>query len=250
VSPRHYASVVERMQAAMATDGQDGRRRPAAPPHLVRSRGAATMERALTVVSEILDEGGEASLRLADVSRRSGVSIGSLYHHFESREGLIKAARERQFLQSLPTDADDVADLLATATTPREFADRLERLILTTQSPERAPRRLRRVELIGAAASRPELLESISATQTMVLDVGEALAVAFRERGWLREGIEPRAVALFVQAVTLGKVLGDLDQRPVSEDAWIRILLAALSGFLNLELGENGDGAAPAKDDV
>jgi len=195
------------------------------------------MERALAVVSDILDEGGEASLRLADVSRRSGVSIGSLYHHFESREGLIKAARERQFLQSLPTDADDVADLLATASTPQEFAARLEQLILNTQSPSRAASRLRRVELIGAAASRPELLESISATQTMVLDVGEALAEAFRERGWLREGIEPRAVALFVQAITLGRVLGDLDQRPVSSEAWTRLLFAALSGVLNLDLG-------------
>ena len=193
------------------------------------------MERALAVVGQILDEGGEASLRLADVSRRSGVSIGSLYHHFESREGLIKAARERQFLQSLPTDADDVADLLATATTPGEFAERLETIIRTTQTPERAANRLRRVELIGAAASRPELLESISATQTMVLDVGEALGEAFRDRGWLREGLDPRALALFVQSVTLGRVLGDLDQRPVDQEAWIELLMCALRAMLNLD---------------
>jgi AcrR family transcriptional regulator len=193
------------------------------------------MERALAVVGQILDEGGEASLRLADVSRRSGVSIGSLYHHFESREGLIKAARERQFLQSLPTDADDVADLLATATTPGEFAERLEKIIRTTQTPERAANRLRRVELIGAAASRPELLESISATQTMVLDVGEALGEAFRDRGWLREGLDPRALALFVQSVTLGRVLGDLDQRPVDQEAWIELLMCALRAMLNLD---------------
>jgi AcrR family transcriptional regulator len=227
---------VERVEAAVAAGADETTSRPAGPTHLVRSRGAATMERALAVVGEILDEGGEASLRLADVSRRSGVSIGSLYHHFESREGLIKAARERQFLQSLPTDADDVADLLATATTPDEFAERLGKIIRSTQTPERAANRLRRVELIGAAASRPELLESISATQTMVLDVGEALGDAFRERGWLNDGVEPRALALFVQAVTLGRVLGDLDQRGVDEDAWIRLLLRALSGLLTVDL--------------
>lgn len=216
---------------------------PQAAPHVARSRGAATMERALVVVGEILDEGGEASLRLADVSKRSGVSIGSLYHHFESREGLIRAARERQFLQSLPTDADDVANLLAVATTPAQVADRLEQILRSTQTPDRAANRLRRVELIGAAAARPELLEAISATQTMMLDVGEALAATFRERGWLREGMEPRTVALFVQAVTLGRVLGDLDQRGVDEDAWIRLLLLALGGVLNLELGASDDAA-------
>ena len=226
----------------MATDTNQTHA-PQSAHHLVRSRGAATMERALAVVGQILDEGGEASLRLADVSRRSGVSIGSLYHHFESREGLIKAARERQFIQSLPTDADDVADLLATATTPAEFVERLERIIRSTQTTDRAANRLRRVELIGAAASRPELLESISATQTMVLDVGEALGEAFRDRGWLREGVEPRALALFVQAITLGRVLGDLDQRPVDEESWTRLLMLALRGMLNLDLGAATDGA-------
>jgi len=214
---------------------------PHAAPHVVRSRGAATMERALAVVGVILDEGGEASLRLADVSRRSGVSIGSLYHHFESREGLIRAARERQFLQSLPTDADEVANLLATSSTPAQFAAGLEEIILSTQSPDRAANRLRRVELIGAAASRPELLDAISATQTMVLDIGEALAEAFRERGWLREGVEPRSVALFVQAITLGRVLGDLDKRGVDEEAWSRLLLLALDGLLTLDLATSLD---------
>ncbi|HEV3213530.1 MAG TPA: TetR/AcrR family transcriptional regulator [Acidimicrobiales bacterium] len=217
---------------------------PPVASHVVRSRGAATMERALKVVGQILDEGGEASLRLADVSRRSGVSIGSLYHHFESREGLIRAARERQFLQSLPTDADDVADLLATATTPEQFAARLEQIIRRTQTPERAANRLRRVELIGAAAARPELLEAISATQTMVLDVGEALGEAFRERGWLREGVEPRSLALFVQAVTLGRVLGDLDQRGVDQESWVRLILRALDGMLTLDLSTPSDRAA------
>ncbi len=214
---------------------------PRTPPHVVRSRGAATMERALVVVGEILDEGGEASLRLADVSRRSGVSIGSLYHHFESREGLIRAARERQFIQSLPTDADDVANLLATATTPEQFAERMKELVRSTQSPDRAAARLRRVELIGAAAARPELLEAISATQTMVLDVGEALASAFKDRGWLRDGIEPRTLALFVQAITLGRVLGDLDQRGTDQTAWSQLLLYALDGVLNLDLGDTLD---------
>ena len=137
-----------------------GPRRVAAsrlPPHAVRSRGAATMERALIVVAEILDEGGEASLRLADVSRRSGVSIGSLYHHFESREGLIRAARERQFLQSLPTDADDVADLLATATSP-ERVRRAARSVMIREHPDararREPAAPRRADRGGRGATR------------------------------------------------------------------------------------------------
>jgi AcrR family transcriptional regulator len=209
--------------------------------HPVQSRGAATMERALAVVSAILDEGGEASLRLADISKRSGVSIGSLYHHFGSREGLIKAARERQFIQSLPHDADIVAELLATSTSAEEILEGFEALVRVTQSKDRAPNRLRRVELLGAAAARPELLETISATQTVVLDVGESLATMIQERGWLRKGVEPRSLALFVQAVTLGRVLGDLDQRGVDEDAWVTLLTYCLRAVF-VEDGAVDDG--------
>jgi len=208
------------------------------------------VERAIAVVEEILDEGGEASLRLAEVSRRSGVSIGSLYHHFESREGLIRAARERQYFQSLPTDAVEIAQLLQRSSTPQQFAEELELIVRETQSPDRASSRLRRVELIGAAASRPELLASIREAQTMIMDYGQALGIAVRDRGWLREGIEPRTLALFVQAVTLGRVLGDLDKAGVDEDAWVLLLISAVRSFLVLDAddarGEDAQASPPA----
>ena len=56
------------------------------------TRGAETVERALSVVIQILDDGGEANLRLAEVSRRSHVSIGSLYHHFPGGKDELAAA--------------------------------------------------------------------------------------------------------------------------------------------------------------
>jgi AcrR family transcriptional regulator len=195
-------------------------------------RGAATVRRVLKVVEEILDEGGEPSLRLADVSRRANVSIGSLYHHFESREGLIRAARQDQFLQSLPYDAERVTALLGSATTPAEFAEGLTEILRETQSPRRAPNRLRRVELIGAAVSRPELLEAISAQQTAITDIAETMAMEFQRRGLLREGVDPRTLSLFIQATTLGRVLGDLDQHGVDEDLWADHLGRALRAMM------------------
>jgi AcrR family transcriptional regulator len=187
-------------------------------------RGAATVDRALRVVGEILDEGGDGSLRLADVSRRSGVSIGSLYHHFGSREGLIRAARERQFEESLPEQsADETAYLIASAT-PEEFIERFEELQRASETPERAAGRRRRFEMIGAAAGHPGQLDGIVDLQADYLDRAEQIATMLKERGWLREGVEPRAVALFMHSTSMARVLRELDRKPVEPEAWGRVV--------------------------
>lgn len=202
----------------------------------IRARGVETVDRALRVVVSILEQGGEASLRLADVSKRSGVSIGSLYHHFGSREGMIHAARARQFLQSMPRDGEAILQILETASTPEEFVAQVEAIVRATQAPERMGSRMRRVELIGAAASRPDLFESLRDIQTTILDLGETVGEAFQARGWLQDGIDPRSMSLFIQAVTFGRVLGDLDRRPVEFDAWVHLLMRALQGVLRMDL--------------
>jgi AcrR family transcriptional regulator len=201
----------------------------------VSARGNETMVRALTVVEEILDESGEAGLRLGDVSRRSGVSIGSIYHHFGSREGLIRAARERQFMQNMVDDGTAIASVLSSSTSATELLANIETVVQSVQSSSRISNRMRRVELIGSAVSRPDLLHSISAVQTVVMDVAEELAIACRDRGWLRKGVEPRALALYVQATTLGRVLGDLDERGTDDASWVGLLMLALRGMFVID---------------
>jgi AcrR family transcriptional regulator len=199
------------------------------------TRGAETVERALSVVAQMLDEGGEASLRLAEVSRRSGVSIGSLYHHFESREGLIRAARERQFIESIPEDACEQAEFLAAATSPDDFLDRLVDLLRASSTPERALARRRRLELLGVAASRPESLETVSSAMSKYLDVIDSVALQFEDRGWLRDGIRPRALSLFLYMSSMGRVIWELDQRGSDDDAWIQMIATAAGCLVQID---------------
>jgi AcrR family transcriptional regulator len=201
----------------------------------VGTRGAETVERALVVVTQILDEGGEANLRLAEVSRRSSVSIGSLYHHFESREGLIRAARERQFVESIPEDAHEQAAFLAAATSPDDFLDRLVDSLRASSTPERAAARRRRLELLGVAASRPESLETVSDALSKYLDVIDAVALEFEDRGWLREGVRPRALSLFLHMSSMGRVIWELDQRGADDDAWIQMIATAAGCLLQID---------------
>jgi AcrR family transcriptional regulator len=193
-------------------------------------RGAETVSRALDVVTEMLESGGEGSVRVAEVSKRSGVSTGSLYHHFESRTGLIAAARERQFARDRTYPGQvDAAGYLA-ATTPAEFVRLFDEMLTGSETPVAAAGRHHRFEMIGAAAARPQDFPGVVELEVDFLDLGEAIGTALHQRGWLKVGIEPRSVALFLHTLSMARVVRELDDS-VSPEAWRTIVREALSGI-------------------
>ncbi|TIC88549.1 TetR/AcrR family transcriptional regulator [Nocardioides sp. GY 10113] len=92
-------------------------------PQQARSR--ASTERLLDAALEVLARAGVGGLTIADVSRVAGVSVGSLYHRFGDRDGLLAACQQRFF--------DRVADeWLTTGTAIAEERDPralLERIV-------------------------------------------------------------------------------------------------------------------------
>jgi AcrR family transcriptional regulator len=203
-------------------------------PSFSSARGAETVTRALDVVTEMLENGGEGSVRVAEVSKRSGVSTGSLYHHFESRTGLIAAARERQFARdrTYPGQVDPGGYLAAT--TPAEFVRVFDEMLATSEAPEVAAARQHRFEMIGAAAARPQDFPGVIELEVNFLDVGETIGDALFQRGWLKDGVEPRSIALFLHILSMARVVRQLDGS-VSEKAWRTIAREALSAILVTE---------------
>ena len=191
--------------------------------------GASTIDRVLAAVGAILDTGGEGSLRLAEVSRRSGVSVGSLYHHFGSREGVIDAARERQLFESLSDDTFEEAKL-RNCTSTAEFVEKVGSWIRET--PARAQSRQRRLETIATAARRPGHFPGVMALESAHLDVGEQIAQGLLARGLLRDGVDARAMALLLDVMAMSGSLRDVDVHPVATDAWEKLLQLCLEGLL------------------
>ncbi|WP_298726372.1 TetR/AcrR family transcriptional regulator [uncultured Ferrovibrio sp.] len=56
---------------------------------LRETRASHSRRRALEAALALVDAQGVAAMTIEEVRKRSGVSIGSLYHHFRSREGLL-----------------------------------------------------------------------------------------------------------------------------------------------------------------
>lgn len=60
-----------------------------------QTRSRATVEKVLNAAEELFAERGEAGFTLPEVARRAGVSVGSIYRRFSSREDLLIAVFDR-----------------------------------------------------------------------------------------------------------------------------------------------------------
>ncbi|MFC0850185.1 MULTISPECIES: TetR/AcrR family transcriptional regulator [Streptomyces] len=80
-----------------------------------QQRGEATVDRLLTSALRVFAESGQQGFTVSAVTRASGVSLGSLYHHFGSFDGLAAALYTRCMEQLF----DEMTAVLTRARTAR-----------------------------------------------------------------------------------------------------------------------------------
>lgn len=85
------------------------RRRPTEAAPTPRSRkGVATRERLLQGAKAVFEETGFLEARITDIADRAGLSHGSFYHYFDSKEQAFREVAEAQ--EALLTASDDAGD--------------------------------------------------------------------------------------------------------------------------------------------
>ena len=126
-------------------------------PPAPQQRSESTVELVLKAVIRHLEESGESHLTIDDILLETGVSKGSLYHHFGDREGLIYAARIAQYSSYLENDSEELRHGLLTCNTFDQFVKNL--LGLTILSVKKNERKIRamRLNAISSAYGRPDL---------------------------------------------------------------------------------------------
>src|SRR3954452_14904458 len=73
----------------------EGKKAPKKVPAQERSR--ATVSFILDAANRAIELNGRASLRVSDVAKLAGVSVGSIYQYFPTKEALLAAWEEHRF---------------------------------------------------------------------------------------------------------------------------------------------------------
>ena len=182
-------------------------------------------KRALVVtVLEFLKNTKPSDLTSEAVLAKSGISKGSLYHHFEDFDDLIETAEVIKYAAYVDQSIHLLTKVFQTAKNRDDMVTELKKVTRFTQSPDLIPQRMDRATAISLANSNPRMMKKMNIEQDRL---NEAIIDIFREareRGWISKEIDIHAGAIFIQAYTLGIVINDVSGKKVEPEAWNELI--------------------------
>jgi AcrR family transcriptional regulator len=197
------------------------------------SKGISTKDRLINTVSEMLDGSTPQHILVEEVLAASGVARGSLYHHFGDFPALIEATLVRRFIVGVDYTNAIIADITATSTSATEFFARMYEMSEDAQHPDRAHRRAERARELGMAHSNERFRALLSVEQERLTNnLVDAINTA-KEKGWVRNDLDSRAIAVFLQAYTLGRAVDDVAVTKVDPEAWNSLIRAVTAPLAN-----------------
>jgi hypothetical protein len=89
-----------------------------------------------------------------------------------------------------------------------------------TQRHDLSKFRLERARALANAEGNLRFQKALATETDRLTSLLEDLCREVIEKGWFRKDLNPRALAVFIQAYTLGKLVDDFSPNRVSEDEW------------------------------
>jgi AcrR family transcriptional regulator len=183
--------------------------------------------RILDLAVAAVDAGGEAAIRVNDIASEAGVTPPALYYHFGSRDGLVVAAQVERFSRRAFEDIAAIEKELAKCTS----RDALRAAFIATWKriiENRISSRWVRTSALGSAYARPELEVALAKAQDEIIVGLCRILEPFRDRGWLRAGIDLESAVAWQHSVLIGRVYIERGQAHVDPAEWDRLTLEAL----------------------
>ncbi|HOB66099.1 TetR/AcrR family transcriptional regulator [Ottowia sp.] len=179
-----------------------------------------TKECLLDTVMGLLDTQALESITVDLVLRQSGVSKGSLYHHFEDFPDLLEHALVQRFSLGVDKSVEMLSRVVRTSQTRDEAMAGLYKATSKTTAAALAGNRFERTKLIGFSRDNPRLSKKLASEQWRLTSALEGLFVEMQTKGWMSKSFDPRAAAVLIQAYALGKIIDDIVDEKVDEQAW------------------------------
>lgn len=204
-----------------------------------RIRRHATADRHPTLVAllettkKLIAEHGADGFTVEMVLAESGISRGSLYHHFEDFPDLVESALVEVNRDYVQASIDLAKNAIEGAETRDEFLAAIRRMTTILHSEERFKARIDRVRMIALCADSPSFRAKFGEAQA---DLIENLADTIRqgqEKGWVRGDFDPRVLATFMSAYTVGVTLNDVSADPISFEAWNDLVHDVITRFVD-----------------
>lgn len=204
-------------------------------PQPKQERAKNTVDLVIAETQSTLARGGETAVRIQEISKATNVSIGSIYHHFGDRDGLIRATYVHQFASSVREDIGSVKRFIAKMHTIQEIIEHYGEMNQFLVSHFGRLPASERAAIIGNTTGRPLLHRALAEVQHELTNSLTEVMQLLQDRKMLKPHLSARAAAVIALGLLHGRVIAELDTDPVADVEWNQAMLSALSGLFILD---------------
>ncbi len=188
-----------------------------------------TRDALIDTVARLLETKNPEDIKVDEVVSESGISSGSLYHHFRDLTDLVDHAMVARFANYSNRNIDALVVLTDNARDRESLSALLQAYIASQATPDRADARTMRVQVVARAANDERFRTLFLAEQDRIIGAVADLAREFQSRGLVDSTLDPTAIAVFFGIYNIGLIINDLLSNPSSPDD----LLSLMSGFID-----------------
>jgi AcrR family transcriptional regulator len=180
---------------------------------------------------EMMEVAGEASVRVAKVAEKVGVTEPLVYHHFKNRAALVTAAYAEWYkrCQDLEVPIDQ---LMAMVTNQEEYERAIRASLTWSYQAKRVAARSVRLSVIGAAQTNPELATAVNEiNRTFLTSLAKTTEYA-QSQGWVRTDLDPLATAYWLHGQINGRVVAEMDNGCLDLAKWDEVSFDAIFSLI------------------
>lgn len=182
----------------------------------------------IATVQTLLETKPADELTLDDVLEASGISVGSLYHHFEDFPHLIEEGLVAQYAAEVDASIKGLAKSVDGATNATELLAGMRETTVRTNSASFRSNREQRVRVMAKATTSERFRAALSTHQQRLVDGYADIVQDAQRKGLVKPDINPHVLATFALAYGLGYVLNDVTERPVADEDWADFILRVM----------------------
>jgi AcrR family transcriptional regulator len=200
-------------------------------PQPKQARAKDTVGVVIAEANRAIELGGESSVRIQEISAKTGVSIGSIYHHFGDRDGLIRATYVHNFAANIHDDIARAKRFLDRMHSTKDMAEHYDEMTSFLVDHFKHVSADKRANIIGNTTGRPLLRAALAEVQHGLTEQLTEVMQIMHDREMLKPHLSPRAAAVMILGMLHGRIVAEIDTNPVSDHDWNQAMLSAFGGL-------------------
>jgi len=169
---------------------------------------------------KLLDNHLPHEIAVDEILDKSGISKGSLYHHFEDLAELLESAQVARYADWVDRSIELIVKIISQAKTKEELFEGLKKMTLLTQSANFKNFRYERARTIGNSQGHERFQKLLAVEQERLTTSLTDIIREVIEQGYFDKKLNPHVFAVFIQSYTLGKIVDDVVTNPLDPNDW------------------------------